>query len=62
MLHGIQLHLISKGPLAGEQAFTLQVAVHHNDGGGIVVQIPDNDRHGLFLSQFAGSVPPVSGY
>ena len=31
---------IGKGPLAGEQTFTLQVAVHHDDGGGIIVQVP----------------------
>ena len=62
MSHSLQFHLISESSLTGEQAFTLQVAVHHNDRGGIIIQIPDNDRHGFFLSQFTGPVPPVSGY
>jgi len=48
----------SKGPFAWEQAFSLQVAVNHNDCSGIIVQIPNNDRHGLLFCQFTGSVPP----
>ena len=35
-------------------------AVYHNDGGLVVVQVPNNDRHGLFARQFAGLVPPGS--
>ena len=61
MFHGLQLHLIGKSPLTGEQAFPLQVAVHHDDGGLVVVQVADNDRHGFFVRQFAGPVPPVPG-
>ena len=53
---------VGKSPLVGEQAFPLQVAVHHNDGGGIIVQVSDNDRHGFFLSQLTGPVSPVTGY
>ena len=60
--HGIQLHFISKCPFTWEQAFSLQVAVNHNDRGGIIIQIPNNDRHGLLFCQLTGSVPPVSGY
>ena len=37
MFNSLQLHLVSKGPLAGEQAFPLQVAVNHNDRGGIII-------------------------
>ncbi len=62
MFHSIQLHLVGKGPFTGEQAFSLQVAVNHNDRGGIIIQIPNNDRHGLLVCQLTGSVPPVSGY
>ena len=62
MFNSLQLHLVSKGPLAGEQAFPLQVAVHHDDGGGIIVQVSDNDRHGFFLGQLTGPVPPVTGH
>ena len=59
--YSLQLHLVSKGPLAGEQALPLQVAVHHDDGGGIIVQVADNDRHGFFLGQLTGPVPSVTG-
>ena len=62
MFHGIQLHLIGKGPFAWKKAFSLQVAVNHNNCGGIIIQITDNDRHSLLFCQFTGSVPPVSGY
>ena len=61
MLDGFQLHAVSKGPLAGQQALPLQIAVHHDDGGLVVVQVPDNDRHGLPSRQFAGPTPPVAG-
>ena len=61
MLDGLQLHLISKSPLAGEQAFPLQIAVNHDNGGLIVVQVADNDRHGILASQFTGPVTPVPG-
>ena len=40
----------------------MQVAVNHNNCGCIIIQIPDNDRHGLFFSQFTCSVPSVSGH
>ena len=62
MFHGVQLHLVGKGSFTWEQAFSLQIAVNHNDCGGIIIQIPNNDWHGLLVCQFTGSVPPVSGY
>ena len=40
----------------------MQVAVNHDNRGGVIVQIPDNHRHGFFLCQFTGPMPPVSGY
>ena len=40
----------------------MQVAVNHNDRGGIIIQIPNNDRHGLLFCQLTGPVPSVSGY
>ena len=30
--------------------------------GGIIVQIPNNDRHGFFLGQLTCPVPPVTGH
>ena len=62
MFHGLQFHFISKCSFTGEQTFSLQVTVNHNDRGGIIIQIPNNDRHGLLFCQLTGSVPPVSGY
>ena len=61
MFDGLQLHAVCKCSFTGEQAFPLQVAVHHDDGGGIIVQVSDNDRHGFFLGQLTGPVPPVTG-
>ena len=62
MFDGLQLHAVCKCSFTGEQAFPLQVAVHHNDGGGIIIQVSHNNRHGLFLGKLTGPVPPVSGY
>ena len=42
---GFQLHPISKSPLAGEQAFTLYVAVNHDDCRRIVVKVAHDDGH-----------------
>ena len=62
MFYSLQLHLISKSSLAGEQAFSLQVAVNHDDGGLVIIQVADNDRHGILASQFAGPLTPVPGH
>ena len=45
--HRIQLHLKSKSPLAGEKAFTLYVAVYHDDHGGVIIHIADDNGHGV---------------
>ena len=60
MLHGFQLHLVGKGPFAGQDIFTLEVAVNHDDRGGIIVQVADNDRHGLHTGDLTGMVAAVS--
>ena len=62
MFHSIQFHFISKCSFTGEETFSLQIAVNHNNCGCIIVQITDNYRHGLFFCQLTGSVPPVSGH
>lgn len=41
--------------------FPLEAAVHHDDYGGIVIHVPDNDRHGFFPGKLAGTVPPMAG-
>ena len=58
-LHSFQLHLVGKSPFTGEQAFPLQIAVNHDDGGLVIVQIPHNDRHGFLARQLTGPVTPV---
>ena len=62
--HAVGCHnrRIGKGPLTWKQAFSLQVAVNHNNCGSVIVQITDNYRHGLFFCQFTCSVPSVSGH
>ena len=62
MFHSIQFHFISKCSFTGEETFSLQIAVNHNNCGCIIVQITDNYRHGLFFCQFTCSVPSVSGH
>ena len=41
----IQLHLIRPRLLAGQHIFTLYIAVHHQNNGGIIIHVPDNDGH-----------------
>ena len=60
--HGIQLHLVGKGFLRGENAFTLQVAVHHDNDSFIISQIADKTGHGALLCQLAGHLAAVAGY
>ena len=57
---GFQLHPISKSPLAGEQAFTLYVAVNHDDCRRIVVKVADNNGHGFKPCQFTSALASVS--
>ena len=51
-----------KSPFARKQFFTLKVAVNHDNRGGVIVQVTDNHRHGLFFGQLTGPVAAVSGY
>ena len=62
MFNGFQLHFVGKSPFTGEQIFSLQIAVNHNNCGSIVIQVAHNDRHGFFSGQFAGSAASVTGY
>ena len=40
----------------------MKVGIHHHQHSGIVIQLPDNDRHGLHSGKLAGPVPPVTGH
>ena len=42
---GFQLHFVCLGFLTWKDIFSLQVAVYHDDGCGIAVNIPNNERH-----------------
>ena len=57
----LQLHLVGKGALAGQDVLALDVAVHHDDGGCVVVQRADDHRHGRKPRQFAAAFAAVSG-
>ena len=57
-----QLHLISLGAFTRQDVFTLKIAVHHDNRGLIIIQIPDNGGDFFNPSQLAGSFPPVSGH
>ncbi len=38
----------------------MEIAVNHDNRGGIIIQITDNDRHGFLFRQLAGPVAAVS--
>mgnify|MGYP002700004301 CR=1 FL=1 len=42
----VDLHLVGFGAFGGENVLSLEVAVHHDDGGSVPVNVADNDRHG----------------
>ena len=59
-IHRFQLHLVRKRPLAWQDVFTLQVAVAHENRGGVVVHLSDDERHGGESGEFAGVLATVS--
>ena len=60
MFHRFQPHFIGKCLFTGQQIFPLTVAVHHDDGGGIVVHLADEHGHGRNARHAAGSPAPMS--
>ena len=58
--HRIEFHFIDKSPFARQQLLTLQIAIHHDDRGGIVVEVTNDDRHGFLTCQLGSMMPPVS--
>lgn len=60
MFHRFQLHFERKGAFAGQDIFALEVGIHHQDDGGIVVEFSDDDRHGFQTSQLSGMASAVS--
>ena len=58
--HRIEFHFIDKSPFARQQLLTLQIAVHHDNCSGIVVEVANDDRHGFLARQLGRMMPPVS--
>ena len=62
MLHCFQLHFEGKSAFAGQDVFALEVGIHHQDDGGIVIKFSDDDRHGFQTSQLSGVASAMPGY
>ena len=58
---GLQLHFVRLRPFRGQDVFALDVTVHHEDGGGVVVHLPHNAGHGGKPRQLAAVPAPMSG-
>ena len=46
ILPDLQICFVGFGAFGGENVLTLKVAVHHDDGGSVPVNVTDNDGHG----------------
>lgn len=58
--HRIEFHFIDKSPFARQQLLTLQIAIHHDNRGSVVVEIANDDRHGFLTCQLGSMMPPVT--
>ena len=52
--------LVGFGAFGGENVLPLEVAVHHDDGGSVPVDVADNDRHGGQPRQLTGVFAAVA--
>ena len=59
-LDGLHLHLVGFGAFGGENVLSLEVAVHHDDGGSVPVNVADNDGHGGQPRQLTGVFAAVT--
>ena len=60
MFERFELHFIGKSPFTRQQLLTLQIAVHHDNRGSVVVEVTNDDRHGFLSRQLGRMMPPVS--
>ena len=60
MFNRFQFHFISESPLTGKKGFSLQIGVHHQNRGGIIVHITHNYRHGFFSGKLRSVMASVS--
>ena len=59
-LDGLHLHLVGFGAFGWKNILALEVAVHHDDGGSVPVNVTDNNRHGGQSCQLAGVFASVA--
>lgn len=57
----IQLQLLSKGSLARQGVLALDIAVNHDNGGYVIVEMAHYARECRLTSQLTGSFSPVTG-
>ena len=62
MFQRFELHLIGKRPLTRQKLLALDVGIDHHQHGGIIVQIPNDDRHGLKPRHFTAALTPMPRY
>ena len=61
MLERVQLHLVRRRTLAGEDTLTLQIAVYHENHRLIVCQVSYDNRNLFEPCQFTGVKPTMTG-
>ena len=59
--YGFQLHLIGFRAFARQNIFSLEIAIHHDDDGFIIIKISDDNRHFIHTRKLTGTFSPVSG-
>ena len=60
--HGVQLHFVGKRLFRGQNALTLEIAVHHDNDGFIVGQLPDDAGHRGQFRQLRRKLAAVAGH
>ena len=55
-----QLHFIRLRPFRGQDILSLEVTVHHDNGGSVPVNVADNDWHGSQSCQLTGVFAAVA--
>ena len=61
LLDSVQFHLVSLGPFAGQDIFSLQITVYHDDSRGDAINVTDDDRHGLQSCKLTSVLTPMTG-
>ena len=62
MLQGFQFHFIGKGFFARQDFLPLEVAVHHDNSRFVIIQCPNEYRHGGLTRQLTPPLAPVARY